>query len=125
MLSPSKSMSLENDILLESWAGKFRAVGCTEVTVTDGHVEIVPPGFPVRTMVEANSFFLQFSTVLFARPQRFLARCRLKRDALLNQANRTAHLARFTCDDEKVDRESGCWNIIASTRFVSGSVDGQ
>lgn len=99
---------------------QFRTLGCEVKDMSADSFEIVPPVFPVVTLVYPNPCFVQFNTCIFARPLTFLGRFRWKRDALMNAANLEVNLVRLTCSETKLDQ--GVWTLIAQAKFVPGEI---
>jgi hypothetical protein len=73
--------------------------------------------------VYPTSYFLQFSTVVIARPKGFPFLTRTKLHGFLNQANSGAKVAKFTLEGSKPNSDFGGWMIMASARFVRGVTD--
>src|SRR5688572_16082211 len=103
----------------------FGGLDCAVKDLEDSSFEISPKQYSVATHVYANPYFLQLSTVLLARPKGFRFRTRVKLHAFLNQANCSAKLAKFTLDGEKPNPNFGAWLVMASVKFVKGTVGGE
>src|SRR5437868_3983656 len=119
---------MEEDSLTEEEMGALKsAFGALDFAVkdlNDSCFEISHEKYPVATHVYANPYFLQLSTVLIARPKGFPFRTRTKLHAFLNQANCSAKLAKFTIEGEKADPTLGGRPVMASVKFVRGTVGG-
>jgi hypothetical protein len=100
---------------------QFRDIDCRVTDFSDTHFEIVHAQFPAATLINPTPYYLEYTTILWARPGGYLQRLRFIRDGFLNEANQMAHLVKFTCDYRKIDREAGGWEIQALARMVPGT----
>lgn len=101
---------------------QFRDIGCRVEDFCKTHFEIVHDQFPAATLINPTTYYLEYATVLCARPGGFLKRGRALRDSLLNELNLTTHLAKITCDPRKIDADTRGWHLQAIARMVTGKV---
>lgn len=101
---------------------QFRDIGCRVKDFSDSHFEIVHEQFPAASLINPTAYYLEYATILWARPGGFLQRGRSLRDSLLNEANLKTHVAKLTCDSEKIDGDAKGWQLQATARMVSGTV---
>jgi hypothetical protein len=104
------------------WA--FRELDCAIADLNEASFEISHEEYPIATHVCPTAYFLQFSTVMIARPKGFPFRTRTKLHAFLNRANTNTKVAKFTLEGDKPSSEFGGWMIMASARFVRGVMGG-
>jgi len=101
---------------------QFRDIDCRVKDVSDTHFEIVHDQFPAATLINPTAYYVEYATLMWARPNGFFQRFRSLRDALLNEANKKAHITKITCDTNSYDREVGGWRLQATARMVTGTV---
>jgi hypothetical protein len=101
---------------------QFRDIGCRVKDFSETHFEIVHDQFPAATLINPTGYYLEYATILWARPGGFLQRGRSLRDGLLNEANLKTHVAKLTCDAPKIDGNAGGWQLQATARMVTGTV---
>lgn len=89
---------------------QFRDIDCRVTDFSDTHFEIVHPQFPAATLINPTSYYLEYATLLWARPGGFLQRSRSLRDGFLNEANQKIHIAKLICDSSRVDLEPAAGN---------------
>lgn len=109
---------IDNEIIKQ----RFWDAGCRVTDFDDGYFEIIRQPFPAASLVRANAYFVEFNTLLWARPSGFFGKTRSKRDGLLNQMNQVTKVAKVTCDQQSIDAGAGGWRIQAMARFVTGRV---
>jgi hypothetical protein len=119
MAADESSLSEEQ---IGSLRSTFRELDCAVKDLEGASFEISHKQYPVATHVYANPYFLQFSSVIVARPKGFAFRTRSKLYAFLNHANSNAKLARFALDGDKPNANFGGWLVMASVKFVNGAI---
>lgn len=102
---------------------RFRDAGCRVVDFDDGYFEVVRQPFPAASLVRANPYFVEFNTLVWARPSGFFGRTKSRRDRLLNRMNQVTQVAKVTCDQSSIDTVQGGWRIQAMARFVTGRIE--
>ena len=110
---------------MEALKRAFADADCAIKDLNESCFEISHKEYSVATHVFATPYFLQLSTVMVARPKGFPFRTRARLYAFLNQANRSAKVAKFTLDGENVNPTFGGWLVMASVKFIKGSISGE
>ncbi|MGB6219399.1 hypothetical protein [Haloferula sp.] len=116
-------MSEDDQIDNEGIKQRFRDAGCRVTDFDDGYFEVIRQPFPAASLVRANPYFVEFNTLVWARPSGFFARTRSRRDSLLNQMNQVTKVAKVTCDQSSIDSDEGGWRVQAMARFVTGRIE--
>ena len=119
----NEEMDTPDQFDLEAIKQKFRDVGCRVTEFENGYFEVIRQQFPVASLVQANAYFIEINTLLWARPRGFFGRLRSKRNFLLNKMNQGTKVAKVICDGDSILAEEGGWRIRASVRFVTGRVE--
>ena len=117
-MTPDETGPSGEEVAALKWA--FRELDCAVTDLNEESFEISHKEYPIATHVYPTVYFLQFSTVLIARPKGFPLRTRTKLYAFLNQANTSAKVGKFTLEGDKPNSDFGGWMIMASARFVRG-----
>lgn len=99
---------------------QFRDIGCRVRDIEDDCFEIVRQTLPVASLVRAHACFIEFNTLIWARPRGIFGKRQSKRDRLLNRLNQVAKVAKITYDFDCLDVGDGGWRLQVSTRFVTG-----
>jgi len=104
---------------------RFRDVGCRVTDFDDGYFEVVRQPFPAASLVRATPYFVEFTTLMWARPSGLFGRMVSKRNSLLNRMNHVTKVAKVTCDQSAIDGDEGGWRIHALARFVTGRIESE
>src|SRR5882762_10105920 len=87
----------------------FAELDCAVTDLNDESFEISNKQYPIATHVYPTSYFLQFSTVVIARPKGFPFFTRTKLHGFLNQANSSSKVAKFTLEGDKPNSDFRGW----------------
>jgi hypothetical protein len=104
---------------------RFREAGCRVTDSEDGYFEVIRQPFPAASLVRATPYFLEFNTILWARPQGLLGSMMSKRNSLLNRMNQVTKVAKVTCDQVSISGNEGGWRIHVLARFVTGRIESE
>jgi hypothetical protein len=100
----------------------FVELECAVTNLEGDCFEISHAQYPIATHVHPTAYFLQFSTVIIARPKGFPFRTRTRLLAFLNRANSNSKLTKFYLEGNEPKGDFGGWMIMANTRFVRGVI---
>lgn len=102
---------------------RFRDAGCRVTDFDDGYFEVFRQPFPAASLVRANPYFVEFNTMMLARPSGFFGRMRSRRDGLLNRMNQVTKVSKVTCDQSSIGTDEGGWRMQVLARFVTGRIE--
>lgn len=102
----------------------FIDAGCAVKDLSEESFEILPPDYPVKTHVFVTPYYLQLSTVVFARFQGLPFRRKNKLNEFLKQANNSAKVVKFTTDINLPDAPASSLAFMASVKLVTGAIGG-
>jgi len=104
---------------------RFRDVGCRVTDCDDGYFEVARQSFPASFLVRATPYFVEFTTIMLARPRGLFGRMMSKRNTLLNRMNQVTKVAKVTCDQSAIDGNESGWRIHTLARFVTGRIESE
>ncbi|HWA25848.1 MAG TPA: hypothetical protein VG734_09315 [Lacunisphaera sp.] len=100
----------------------FEAAGYIVTPLNEACFEFRSPTIPAATHVYATPYFLQFTGVSIAVPRSARGRDISVRDRLLNQLNCRLSLVKVTCEEVRISRKLGGWQLQVQARLVPGLV---